>query len=341
MQTILKGGKPMMDQAKHRLRRRVLTAAAGVGAGAVAVTCGMAHALSGLAVNRKFPAYGKLLNVSGGKKDKNFRARRDAAAQSLAQMPSETVTIRSFDGLELVGHLVRCENPRRLIIAFHGWRSGWARDFCLVAPFWHSHNCDVLYVEQRAQGNSQGDYIGFGLLERKDCLSWAQWADSQDFGLPIYLSGISMGATTVLMAAGEPLPESVKGIQADCGFTSPKAIWKHVTEQNLHMSVGPLRQVCTDLAFRRKLRQGLSAYSTRTAMEQNTIPVLFVHGTEDRFVPIQMTYDNYLSCAAPRYLVVVPGATHAMSYAVEPETCQRAMLSFWQTYDGNGTEAPS
>ena len=107
MQTILKGGKPMMDQAKHRLRRRVLTAAAGVGAGAVAVTCGMAHALSGLAVNRKFPAYGKLLNVSGGKKDKNFRARRDAAAQSLAQMPSETVTIRSFDGLELVGHLVR------------------------------------------------------------------------------------------------------------------------------------------------------------------------------------------------------------------------------------------
>ena len=81
MQTILKGGKPMMDQAKHRLRRRVLTAAAGVGAGAVAVTCGMAHALSGLAVNRKFPAYGKLLNVSGGKKDKNFRARRDAAAQ--------------------------------------------------------------------------------------------------------------------------------------------------------------------------------------------------------------------------------------------------------------------
>ena len=88
MQTILKGGKPMMDQAKHRLRRRVLTAAAGVGAGAVAVTCGMAHALSGLAVNRKFPAYGKLLNISGGKTDKDFHARRDAAAQALAQMPS-------------------------------------------------------------------------------------------------------------------------------------------------------------------------------------------------------------------------------------------------------------
>ena len=76
-------------------------------------------------------------------------------------------------------------------------------------------------------------------------------------------------------------------------------------------------------------------------MGQNTSAVLFVHGTEDRFVPIQMTYDNYLSCAAPRYLVVVPGATHAMSYAVEPETCQKAMLSFWQMYDGNTTKAPS
>ena len=262
--------------------------------------------------------------------------------QRLEQSPHETVRITGYDGTPLVGHLFRAEGEKRVILAMHGWRSCWARDFGPVADFFRENDCTVLYAQQRGQGESGGDYMGFGMIERFDCLEWIKWLNDNGFGgRKIYLAGISMGATTVLMAAGEPLPESVKGIQADCGFTSPKAIWKHVTEQNLHMSVGPLRQVCTDLAFRRKLRQGLSAYSTRTAMEQNTIPVLFVHGTEDRFVPIQMTYDNYLSCAAPRYLVVVPGATHAMSYAVEPETCQKAMLSFWQMYDGNTTEAPS
>ena len=91
----------------------------------------------------------------------------------------------------------------------------------------------------------------------------------------------------------------------------------------------------------RRAGYDLRAAAPIEAVGRSRTPTLFVHGTEDRFVPIQMTYDNYLSCAAPRYLVVVPGATHAMSYAVEPETCQRAMLSFWQTYDGNTTEAPS
>ena len=323
----------MKKKKKQQLRTKLLVGAAGVGAAGAALSCGVIHAMSSLATNRKLPAYGKLVNISGGKEDKSFNAHRDQAAKALAETLAETVTIQSFDGLELVGHLVTCPEPRRLILAFHGWRSNWARDFCMVAPFWQEQHCNVLYVEQRAQGGSQGKYMGFGLLERKDCLSWAQWADSQDFGLPIYLSGISMGATTVLMAAGEDLPASVRGIQADCGFTSPKAIWKHVTESNLHLSSTPLRQLVTDLSFRRKLHQGLGSYSTLTALKGAAIPVLFIHGTEDRFVPIQMTYDNYLACTAPRRLVVVPGAAHAMSYVQEPETCQRAMRSFWQEFD--------
>ena len=327
-------GKKILREQRKKLLKKGLTLAAMAGAGALTVTCGITEAMADMGMNRRMPAYGKLVNVSGGKPDKAFALRREAAAGKLREAEAETVSISPFDGLTLTAHLVRADSPKRLVIAFHGWRSAWDRDFCLVAPFWRESGCSVLYVEQRGQGESQGKYMGFGLLERKDCLTWAAWAAEQWPDLPIYLSGISMGATTVLMAAGEDLPENVKGITADCGFTSPKAIWKHVAEQNLHLSYTPVRQLWLDGAFRRKLHQGLGSYSTVAAMKVCRTPVLFVHGTEDSFVPIEMTYENYLACAAPRRLVVVPGAGHGMSYAAEPETCQRAMKAFWAEFDG-------
>ena len=326
-------GKKILREQRKKLLKKGLTLAAAAGAGAMTLTCGLTEAMADMGMNRHMPAYSKFFNASGGKTDKTFARRRTEAAKALRGYAAETVSISSFDRLTLKGHLVKAEDPKRLIIAFHGWRSTWDRDFCMVAPFWREAGCDVLYVEQRSQGESEGKYIGFGLLERKDCLSWAAWAAEKWPDVPIYLSGISMGATTVLMAAGEELPKNVKGITADCGFTSPKAIWKHVAEQNLHLSYTPVRQLWLDGAFRRRLHQGLGSYSTVTAMKACRTPVLFVHGTKDRFVPIEMTYENYQACAAPRRLVVVPGAAHGKAYALEPETCQKAMKEFWREFD--------
>lgn len=333
MESPIKIGKNYIRKKRNEVLKKGALVAAGVGAGALAVSCGVAQAMSDMGTNRRMPVYGKLMNVTGDKKDEDFTARRNRASQELKATESETVTVQSFDGLTLTGHLVKAEHPQRLIIAFHGWRSSWNRDFCMVAPFWKKAGCHVVYVDQRAHGQSAGKFLGMGLLERKDCLSWATWAAENYPDLPIYLSGISMGATTVLMAAGEDLPKNIKGIQADCGYTSPKAIWKHVVENNLHMAYTPVRQAWLDGSFRLKLHQGLGSYSTVAAMQACKVPILFVHGTEDAFVPIQMTYENYLACAAPHRLVVIPGAGHGMSYALEPETCQRAMKDFWQEYD--------
>lgn len=333
METPWNMGKKYLRKKRNEVLKKGALVAAGVGAGALAVSCGVAQAMSDLGTNRRMPAYGKLLNVTGDKPDKNFSAKRSQTAEALKEAEQETVHIRSFDGLTLTGHLVKAQSPKRLIVAVHGWRSTWNRDFCMVAPFWQEAGCDVLYVEQRAHGESQGKYIGFGLLERKDCLAWSRWAAEQYPDLPIYLSGISMGATTVLMAAGEDLPKNVKGIQADCGFTSPKEIWKHVAQNNLHMAFSPVRQTWMDGTFRLKLHQGLGSYSTVTAMQNCHVPVLFIHGTEDSFVPIEMTYENYLACTAPHRLLVIPGAGHGMSYAKEPKTCQRTMEEFWAAYD--------
>lgn len=318
---------------KKHIAAIAVGALAGVGVGATAVSCWASKAMTDLAMDREIPSYGKYINVSGGQHDESYNVRRAKAMETLEALPREEVSIRSADGLKLMGHLIKSRYPRRLIIAFHGWRSSWSRDFCMVAPFWLEQHCNVLFVDQRAQGNSEGQYLGFGLLERSDCRQWAMWADRQNYGLPIYLAGISMGAASVLMAAGMDMPESVRGIIADCGFTSPKDICIHVARDNLHVSYGPLRSAWIDRCFRKKIHMTSGAYSTLTAMKNAKVPILFLHGTADSFVPIDMTYRNYRACAAPKRLVVVPGAGHAMSYAVEPETCQKAMKGFFRDFD--------
>ncbi|MDD6799331.1 MAG: alpha/beta hydrolase [Firmicutes bacterium] len=244
------------------------------------------------------------------------------------------------DGINLVGHLRKCENEKRLIIAMHGWRSSWAADFGAISNFWYANGCSVLYAEQRGQGESGGEYMGFGLTERYDCIEWVKWANENGYAdIPIYLCGISMGASTVLMAAGLELLENVHGIMADCGYTSPPAIWKHVVEENLHMPFDGIKSAVANDICKKKIQIGTKDYSATEAMRECKVPVIFIHGTDDRFVPIEMTYKNYKACAAPKRLLVVPGAEHGMSYLVDKESYEKASKDFWKDFDGYHPES--
>lgn len=260
-----------------------------------------------------------------------------AAAERLKLSASERVEITARDGTRLVGHWRPCDGAKRVLIAFHGWRGAWYKDFAGIAEFWRDHGCSVLYVEQRGQGESGGDGIGFGLTERYDCLDWANWVNEHGgMELPIYLAGISMGATTVLMAAGfgAELPENVRGIMADCGFTSAEAIWKHVTESDYHIPYGLVK---ARVSRRSTPRLGCApdAYSTVDAMRATDLPVLFVHGLDDRFVPPGMTEENYAVCTSPKKrMLLVPGAKHGLSYLVDREAYERETLAFWNDCEG-------
>lgn len=165
-------------------------------------------------------------HLAGSKEITEILTLAKEASEKLKNSDCEQVEIISHDGIRLVGHWHSCENPKRVIVAMHGWRSSWSQDCGMIADFWHENDCCVLYAEQRAHDNSEGDYMGFGLLERFDCLNWAKWVNEKtEKKLPIYLGGLSMGATTVLMTAGLDLPKNVKGIAADCAFTSPKRLF--------------------------------------------------------------------------------------------------------------------
>lgn len=309
-------------------------------AGAAAVTtaittCAVTKQMVDLAMDRNEPKAVQRAGrrVSGSRKPDALVQEMNAASAKLAQRHHEVVKLLSHDGVMLTGHWFPKENAKRVVLAMHGWRSAWNRDFGMVADFLDRQGCSVLYAEQRGQNNSGGAYMGLGLMERYDCLDWVNWIMARcGSEIPIYLSGISMGATSVLMAAGLDLPESVHGILSDCGFTSPRAIGKHVANKNLHM-LFELRSGLADLLCRRKISMGLDDYSTVDAMRHCNVPVLFVHGTRDHFVPVRMTYENYEACRGPKRLFIVQGADHGMSYYCDRAGYEAAVKQFWADFD--------
>lgn len=283
-----------------------------------------------LALDRDVPPYPARMEHqllgSGANPQMLYQIRHSAA--KLAAASHDVVKIQSRDGTELLGHWFPVSHPKRIIIAMHGWRSAWDNDFGMVADFFRDTDCSVLYAEQRGQGRSGGDCMGFGLMERHDCLDWINWVnDESEQKLPIYLCGISMGASTVLMAGGLELPDNVQGIVADCGYTSAQDIWKHVARQ-LHISYGICGKPVGKMAQRR-LCVTMDTASCPEALKHCKTPVLFIHGTDDHFVPVEMTYENYKACTAPKYLFVVPGAEHGMSYLVDPKGYQMTVRNFW------------
>ena len=255
-----------------------------------------------------------------------------AGAKLIAQ-PHQIVRIEGRDGTALLAHWMPVPSPKRIVIAMHGWRSSWEHDFGIIGDFLRDNGCSVLYPEQRGQGGSGGEYMGFGLTERHDCLAWIEWVNKNTGGnLPVYLCGISMGASTVLMTGGLELPSNVRGIVADCGYTSPLAIWKHVAQNHLHLSYGICCRPASRIA-QRKIRVAMDSETCPQALSRCRIPVLFVHGTDDRLVPVEMTYENYKACAAPKRLLIVPGAEHGMSYLLDRMGYETAIKNFWADFD--------
>ena len=301
------------------------------------------RSLINVAMDRKIPK--SMENVcrliSGAPKDEDFKKMQKESGAGLMSREYEIVGVTARDGVTLVGHFAPAKDAKRIIIAMHGWRSAWYNDFGMFEDFLEGNDCSVLYVEQRGQNNSGGDYMGFGLIERYDCLKWTEWVTERcGDELPIYLYGLSMGAATVLMAAGLDLPANVHGIMADSGFTSPNAIWKHIANHNLHLAYG-INSAMANRICKKKIKCKADEYSTIDALKNSKVPVLLIHGTDDHFVPVRMTYENYKACTSPKRMLIVPAADHCMSYFVDKEGYEAAVIGFWRQFDnhaGHGEE---
>lgn len=252
-------------------------------------------------------------------------------SQGVAWLNSQTVQplwVESFDGLRLYGRFVPAEGAKATIILFHGYRSSYAVDFSACMAYYHDQGYNLLLVDQRAHGNSQGKYITFGIKERYDVLSWVTYVSlmlGEDH--PIFLSGLSMGATTVCMAADLDFPGRVVGIIADCGFTSPWDILARKARSQYHIP-GPLAAGFLDFFSSILCRFGLKDCSTGESLAQTTIPVAFFHGLSDQTVPFEMSRQSYDACASKKILTGFPGAHHGTSFLADPARYQAVLEQF-------------
>ena len=249
----------------------------------------------------------------------------------LKENPSEELEITSTDGLKLRGVWVPAENPKGTILLAHGYRSSKMVDFSLAFGMYHTLGLNILIPDQRAHGKSEGKYITFGVKESRDMELWVAYHNKTFGEIPLILSGLSMGASTMLYLADAELPKNVKCIIADCGFTSPKEIIKSVFHQVVHLPAAPSLWVA-DLFARLFAGFSLSEKDSRQTLKNSKLPVLLVHGAEDGFVPCEMTRQAYAACREPKELLLVEGADHGVSFLVAKDRYVQTVVAFLQKY---------
>lgn len=268
------------------------------------------------------------IDIPDGEAYAVFRDQMTQWVLDMRALPREDVSITSFDGLTLTGKFFEFAPGAPVELMFHGYRGSAERDLSGGVDRAFRLGRSVLLVDQRCSGNSQGNVISFGINEHKDCLRWVDFM-VEHFGpeVRIILTGISMGAATVLMTADQPLPPQVIGILADCGYNSPKDIIKTVVKtMGLPPAIG---YFFVKLGARIFGHFDLEETSPEKALKNCTLPVIFFHGEADDYVPCEMSKINYDACSSRKMLVTVPDAGHGLSYIVAPQKYLDALRAFF------------
>lgn len=249
--------------------------------------------------------------------------------QTLSDRPCETVTICAQDGKLLSGRYYHVRDGAPLDIGFHGYRSSYLTDFSGGAELSRSLGHNLLLVDQRAHGKSQGRTITFGIQERWDVISWVDYAVAR-FGpdTRILLLGVSMGASTVLMASGLELPPNVRGIIADCPYNSPKDIILRVAEK---MGFSP-RLIWPFVVAGAHVYGGFSIRETTAAesVKNASVPILILHGEADRFVPWDMSRQISLANPERIRLFTFPGAEHGLCFLADSPRYRQLVTDFME-----------
>ena len=246
----------------------------------------------------------------------------------LMEQPHEDVWITSHDGLKLHGTYFKGSEGSRAVICFHGYTSKGLNDYGSLSYYYLKHGFRMLLIDERAHGESEGTYIGFGTMDRLDGMRWVEWmVEKIGKDAQILLHGNSMGGATVCMMGGLKLPEQVKGIVSDCAFTSAKDVFTHVLHSMYHLPAFPMIQIA-DKLNKKNAGYGLDECNAAREVRKAEVPFLFIHGEKDVFVPCWMCEEIYKNCASPKTKLIVKDAGHGESYYKDTEGYEAALDSF-------------
>lgn len=244
----------------------------------------------------------------------------------------ERVSIVSRDGLCLSAKLFTATNYDKTAILVHGYKSAGYVDFTYLSGELLSLGYNILMIDQRASGESEGEATSFGVFERYDVERWCRFiADRYGKEHKIVLFGCSMGAATVLMASElAGVKENVSGIVADCGYTSPLEQFRYIVRRDYHLPPTPIL-AAAELVCRRRAGWRFDDASAARAVKNTTVPILFIHGDADKYVPARFTLDSYSACASRRELLIVNGAPHAYSIYKNPRLYLAKLYEFLES----------
>jgi pimeloyl-ACP methyl ester carboxylesterase len=268
-------------------------------------------------------------DIPPGKIYEAFREDMINWTKQIRSMPHEDVEIKSYDGLTLRGTYYEYAPDATVELLFHGYRGNAERDLCGGIERCFALGRSVIIIDQRAGGKSDGHIITFGIREHRDCLTWIDYAIER-FGKDrkIVIGGVSMGAATVVMAAGEKLPPNVVCAMADCGYSSTEDILKKVIRQiNLPVwLMYPLIRLGGIVYGGFDIKKG----SPMEAAKHATVPIVFLHGDADDFVPHDMSVKVHEVCVSPKKMVTIKGAGHGLAFPVDRKGYVEALREFEQ-----------
>ncbi|NTW96172.1 MAG: alpha/beta hydrolase [Erysipelotrichaceae bacterium] len=243
------------------------------------------------------------------------------------QKPQDLFMI-SKDGLKLHAYYLPTKDPKALVILHHGYTSR-AEDMSMFAKLYRDHlDVDILCVDMRAHGQSEGKYLGFGWLEKDDTRQWISFMnDKLGKNLPVILHGVSLGGSTVLNLAGNNCPEQVKIIVDDSGFSDLNRQFKRQFKEIFHLPIYPMLPLGSLWC---KMILGFS-FKEASPIEYASliqVPTLIIHGLKDMFVPHPMSNDLYEALACPKKLVQYENAYHALTYPLNQKDYEDQVLNF-------------
>ncbi|MBT2661045.1 alpha/beta hydrolase [Bacillus sp. ISL-45] len=240
----------------------------------------------------------------------------------------EVVEIKSEDGLRLKARFLKNEQPSgKAVILAHGYK-GNSEQMPGITKFYYEQGYDILKPDARGHGLSEGDYIGYGWHDRKDYVRWSKFLSEEAGADEIFLHGFSMGAATVLMASGEELPEEVKGIIADSGYTTVLEELSHQLKYMYNLPAFPVMQVTSVIT---NIRAGytFAEASAIDSVAKNKLPLLIIHGDKDALVPTEMGKRIFEKANSDKELWIVPGAGHTEAYTIAEQEYQEKLKAFW------------
>lgn len=274
------------------------------------------------------------LELHGGKDEsiEVFMSEEQMIAEEVIMLwdeanPGEVVEMTSDDDLLLKADLVpQPMDSKKAVVIVHGYK-GNRTQMPGISKYYHDRGYNVLRPDLRGHGESEGEYIGYGWHERLDLVQWIDYLKEETGAEEIILHGFSMGAATVLMTSGEELPQEVKAVVADSGYTNVMDELSHQLKYLYNLPSFPIMQV-TSLITDARVGYNFTEASALEQVKKNKVPLFIIHGADDELVPTHMAEALYEAADVEKEIWIPEGVQHTEAFTLKQVEYEQRLTDF-------------